>query len=106
MHDNALSIVLDGTPDFPSAVLQALYRLTGRSTVELRRDILAGEPVFTAPLFGNDHIVAVPRLEKTIAYLAELGAPFRRYEWVDGAREEISAETMRSILEGTDDQFA
>lgn len=106
MHDNALSIVLDGTPDLPSAILQALYRITGRSTVELRRDILAGEAVYTAPLFGTDHIDVVPRLEKTIAYLTDVGAPFRIVEWVDGVSDEISADTMRDILEGTDGEFA
>ena len=45
MPDNALSVTLNDTPDLPSAVLQALYRITGRSSGELRRSILAGEPV-------------------------------------------------------------
>ncbi|MGB4778157.1 hypothetical protein [Microbacterium sp.] len=99
MPDYAISITLDGAPDLPSAVLQALYRITGRSTVELRDSIRRREPVYTAALFGNDHIDVVPRLEKVAAYLGELGLPFTLHEVVDGERGEITAEVMRSILE-------
>ena len=106
MPDNALSVLLAGTPDPPAAFLQALYRITGRSTVEMRRDILAGEPFYTAPLFGTEHIAVVPRLEKTIAYLTDQGIPFRLVEWIDGERDEISLETMREILEGTNGQLS
>lgn len=102
MHDNALSVTLNDTPDLPSAVLQALYRITGRSSGELRRSILAGEPVYTAALFSNDHIDVVPRLEKTIAYLDELGLPFTLHAHLDGERDEVSRETLRSILEGAE----
>ena len=35
----ALSVSIDGTPDLPGKVVAALYRTTGRSTVELRRAI-------------------------------------------------------------------
>jgi hypothetical protein len=100
---NALSLTIEGTPDLPSEPLQALYRLTGRSTVELRRSILAGEPVYTAALFGNDHIEVVPRLEKTAEYLQGLGLLFTVHEWADGEREEISLETMREIVAAGDD---
>lgn len=102
MPDNALSVTLNDTPDLPSAVLQALYRITGRSSGELRRSILAGEPVYTAALFGNDHIDVVPRLEKTIAYLDELGLSFILHAHLDGERDEVSRETLRSILEGAE----
>jgi hypothetical protein len=105
MTDDAISLTLDGEPDLPSAILQAIYRITGRSTVELRRSIQNHEPLFTAALFGNDHIDVVPRLEKTIAYLTELGMPFTLHEHVDGTRGEIDLATLRNILEGTDGQF-
>jgi len=97
-HDDALSLTLVERPDLPSAILQALYRITGRSTVELRRSIAAGEPVYTAGLFGGDHIVVVPRLEKTASFLAEHGLAFTITEWADGTAEEITPETMRAIL--------
>jgi len=97
-HDDALSLTLVERPDLPSAVLQALYRITGRSSVELRRAIAAGEPVYTAGLFGHDHIEVVPRLEKTASFLTEHGLAFTISEWVDGAAEAITPETMRAIL--------
>jgi len=103
MSDDAISLTLDGTPDLPSTILQALYRITGRSTVELRRSIQNGEPLFTAALFGNDHIDVVPRLEKTIGYLTEIGLPFVLDEHIDGARDRIDLATLHAILEGTDD---
>ncbi|TQJ31495.1 hypothetical protein [Microbacterium sp. SLBN-146] len=103
---NALSLTIAGTPDFGSVVLQSLYRITRRSTPELRRSIRSGEPVYTATLFGNEHIDVVPRLEKTAAYLEEIGVPFVIHEWVDGEREEISIELMREIIESADGQFA
>lgn len=105
MSDTSLSLILDSTPDLPSAILQALYRTSGRSTVELRRSIQRREPIFTVTLFGNDHIMVVPRFEKTAAYLAEIGLPFTVHENVDGVSGEISLETMRNILEGADGQF-
>lgn len=103
---NALSLTIAGTPDFGSVVLQSLYRITRRSTPELRRAIRSGEPVYTATLFGNDHIEVVPRLEKTASYLDDLGVPYVVHEWVDGEREEISIEVMREIIESGDGQFA
>lgn len=106
MPDNAISLQLDGTPDPPATFLQVLYRLTGRSTVEMRRSILAGEPFYTAPLFGPEHITVVPRLERTIEYLAEQGIPFRLIEWADGERDEITLDTLREILDGTTGQLA
>lgn len=99
---NAISLIIDGTPDFGREVLTALYRITGRSTVELRRAILAGEPVYVAALFGNDHLEVVPRLEKTIDYLDGLGIEYTVHEWVDDERDEISVQVMREILEAAD----
>ncbi|AUG28603.1 hypothetical protein JVX92_11525 [Microbacterium hominis] len=106
MTDTAISLTLDGTPDLPSAILQALYRITGRSTVELRRSIQGRQPLFTAALFGNAHIDVVPRLEKTIDYLTDLGLPFTLHEHVDGDRDEIDLATLHAILGGADGQFA
>ncbi|WP_433719149.1 hypothetical protein [Microbacterium laevaniformans] len=100
MPDDAISLTLDGTPDLPSAILQTLHRLTGRSTVEMRLCIQRHEPLFTAALFGPDHIDVVPRLEKTIAYLDELGLPFALHAQFDGERDDIDRATLRSILEG------
>ena len=104
--DNALSLTIDGTPDFGSEVLKSLYRLTGRSTVELRRSIQAGEPVYTAALFGNDHIHVVPRLEKTADFLEGLGVPFSVHEWADGERQQISTATMREIIGSADGAYS
>jgi len=98
---NAISLTITGSPDFSSEILKALYRITGRSTVELRRAIRAGDPVFRAALFGTDHLDVVPRLEKTVDYLEGLGIAYTVQEWVDGEREEISVETMRQIIEST-----
>ena len=103
--ENALSLTIDGTPDFGSEVLKSLYRITGRSTGELRRAIRAGAPVYTAGLFGNDHIQVVPRLEKTADYLDSLGITFTVHEWADGAREQISIDVMRQIIQSADGEF-
>ena len=106
MSENALSLTIAGSPDFGSEVLKSLYRITGRSTAELRRAIRDGEPVYTAALFGNDHIRVVPRLEKTAEYLEELGVRFTVHEWIDGERREISIELMRRIVESTDGEHS
>jgi hypothetical protein len=103
---NALSITVPGAPFLPKEVLMALYRITGRSTVELRHAVADGEPVFRAALFGNDHLDVVPRLEKAVAYLDSLGVPLVVHEWIDGEREEISREVMRGIIEGSDGAYA
>jgi hypothetical protein len=103
--DNALSLTIIGTPDFGSEVLKALYRITGRSTVELRRAIRGGEPVYTAALFGNDHIQVVPRLEKTVELLERLGVPFTIHESADGEREQISIDVMRQIIESAEGEY-
>lgn len=100
--ENAISLTIVDRSDFGSEVLKSLYRLTGRSTGELRRAIHEGAPVYTAALFGNDHINVVPRLERTAAYLDSLGVPFTVDEWVDGERDQISVETMRAIIESAD----
>jgi hypothetical protein len=100
--ESALSITLDGTPDLPGEILKALYRITGRSTLELRRSILASEPVYTATLFSNDHVHVVPRLEKVVGYVESLGLTFTVQEWVNGAPELIELETMRAILQASD----
>lgn len=99
MSDTAISVTLDGSPDLPSAPLQALYRITGRSTVELREAIRRGRPVYTASLFGPAHITVVPRLEKTIAYLTEAGLPFALTESADGEDAPIDLATLHEILE-------
>lgn len=98
--DNALSLTIDGAPDLPAEVLKALYRVTGRSSVELRRSILAGRPVYTAALFGDDHLAVVPRLERVADYLQSVGLPFTVHEQVDGRSDEITLETMREIVGG------
>lgn len=103
MPDYALSVTLDGTPDLVSATLQALYRLTGRSTVELREAIAAGRPVYAASLFDAAHLTAVPRLEKTIAFLEAEGLEFRLTETVDGVDAPIDLPTLRELLEASDD---
>jgi len=106
LPENALSLTISGMPDFGSEVLKSLYRLTGRSTVELRRAIRAGKPVYTAALFGNDHIEVVPRLEKTADYLDGLGVPFTVHEWVDGEQDEITVQAMREIIETAEGEFS
>lgn len=105
-QENVLTLTVIGTPDFGNEVLKSLYHLTGRSTVELRRAIQAGEPLYTAPLFGTEHINVVPRLEKTVDYLDGLGVPFTIHEYVDGQRDEISVEIMREIVEAADDEYS
>jgi len=99
MSDTAISVTLVGSPDLPSAPLHALYRITGRSTVELRESIRGGMPVYTASLFGPAHITVAPRLEKTIAYLTETGLAFTLSESVDGDDAPIDLATLREILE-------
>jgi len=94
----ALSVTIDGTPDLPGEVLKSLYRITRRSTTELRRSIVAGDPVYTADLFGSDHVEVAPRLEKAVDYLQGLGIPVILHETTDGQRDEIALETMREIL--------
>jgi hypothetical protein len=106
LPENALSLTISGMPDFGSEVLKSLYRLTGRSTVELRHAIRAGQPVYTAALFGNDHIEVVPRLEKTADYLDGLGVPFTVHEWVDGEQDEITVQAMREIIETAEGEFS
>ena len=101
--ENALSLTIRGTPDFSSEVLKPLYRITGRSTAELRRAIRDREPVYSAALFGNDHIEVVPRLEKAADYLDGLDVPYSVHEWINGERSEISIEVMRQIIESNSD---
>lgn len=99
MTAHTVSLTLDGTPDLVSAMLQSLYRITGRSTVELRRAILAGQPLYTASLFGPEHISVVPRLEATIAFLTDIGLGFTLSESFNGADAPIDRDTLREILE-------
>jgi len=94
----SMSITLDGVTDLSPAALQALYRINGRSTVEMRRAAASGEPIYTCALFGSDHIHVAPRLERTAAFLLDQGVPFRVDEIADGERAEISLEVMQSIL--------
>ncbi|KZE88682.1 hypothetical protein [Microbacterium sp. TNHR37B] len=100
---NALSLTLSDHPDLPSAVYQALYRITGRSTVEMRNAVREGAPVYTAALFGTDHLQVVPRLEKAADFLDEIGLPFVVHEWIDGEADLVTRETMRRVLEATVD---
>lgn len=95
----SLSITIAGSPDLLGEVYAALYRITGRSTVEMRHAVRDGQPIYRAALFGNDHLEVVPRLEKAAAHLDALGIPFVVHEWDDGGHEQISRETMREILE-------
>ncbi|MCR2828546.1 hypothetical protein [Microbacterium sp. zg.Y909] len=94
----SISLTLDGVTELSSQTLQALYRINGRSTVEMRRAAASAEPLYTCKLFGSDHIHVAPRLEKTAAFLLEHGIPFRVHELADGERTEISLEVMQSIL--------
>ncbi|MGM1029508.1 MAG: hypothetical protein ACQEWM_06475 [Actinomycetota bacterium] len=100
--DTALSLTVVGAPELGSGALQALYRITGRATGELRRAVRAGEPLYIAALFGSDHIDVVPRLQRTVDYLDGLGLPCTIHEWNAGGRTEISRDAMRAILEVTE----
>ena len=98
----SLSITLDGAPDLLAIQLKELYGITGRSSDALRRSIAAGAPIYSAELFGNDHIAVVPRLEKTVAFCERQGLRFRVEETYDGVTEEIGVEGMRNILESAE----
>lgn len=98
----SLSITLDGRPDLLAVRLKELYGITGRSSDALRRAIAAGEPIYSAALFGNDHIDVAPRLEKTIAFCERHGLGFRIEETYDGATEEIGVDVMRDILKSAE----
>lgn len=100
MSDVSVSVTLTGAPHLPTDTLQALYRITGRSTVELREAIVGGRPVYTASLFGRDHLDVVPRLEKTIGYLDAQGIGFSLTESDDGEDAVIDRATLREMLEG------
>ena len=102
MTDLVISLTLDGSPDLPSAALQALYRITGRSTVELRHAIRDRTPLVTARLFGAEHITTAPRLEKTIAFLDEHGLAFALTETVDGLASPSDRAPLRAIHEPGD----
>lgn len=104
--ENALSLTIVDPSGVTPDALKQLYRITGRSSVELRDAILAGTPVYSAPLFGNDHIQVVPRLERTAALLDELGIRYTVHEWAEGEVEEISVELMRQIIESAEGQFS
>jgi len=97
----SLAIVLDSRPDLPAILLKELYGVTGRSSDELHRAIAAGAPVYSAELFGNDHIEVVPRLEKTVAFCERLKLPFHVEETYDGETEVIGLDVMRNILDSS-----
>lgn len=99
LSSTALSVSLEGPVTLPTEALKALYRITGRSSVELRLALAAGEPVYRANLFGRDHI-ELPRLEKTLAFFTEHGLPVVLHEWVDGEAEPIDTETLHAIISG------
>lgn len=105
MDDLVISLIVTGSPSATGAQLQNLYRLIGRSTPELR-DALANEtPLYTASLFGREHIVEAPRLEKAIALATEAGWGFRltEREGENGEDAEISLATLDEILTGPHD---
>lgn len=104
--ENALSITIVDPSGVTPDTLKQLYRITGRSSVELRDAILAGTPVYSAALFGNDHIQVVPRLERTAALLDELRVRYTVHEWADGEVEEISVELMRQIIESAEGRYS
>ena len=96
---SSLAIIIDGAPHLSPELLKELYRITGRPSVDLRAAILVGEEVYSAELFGTDHVGVVPRLEKTIAFCERHSLSFRIEETYDGETEEITLATMREILE-------
>lgn len=98
----SLTIYIDGAPHLSPLLLKELYRITGRSSVELRAAILAGEVVYSAELFGNDHVEVAPRLEKTVAFCEQNGLAFRVEETYEGETEQIGVDVMRNILEGAE----
>lgn len=100
MADLVISIIVTDSPDLPGAELQTLYRLTGRSTPDLRDAIRDGSPLYTAALFGAAHLTDAPRLEKTIEYLLAAGIPFRLEE--AGADAEVPLATLDEILGGAE----
>lgn len=95
----SLAIFLDGTPPLTADQLTELYRITGRARVELRNAISAGAPLYSAELFGNDHIDVAPRLEKTVDFCLRHDLAFRIEETYDGETETIPLEVMRSVLD-------
>lgn len=99
-EDVAIALTVTDANAVPMASLGMLYRITGRSKGELARAIRAGDTLYAAHLFGSDHLQVVPRLEKVIAHLDAVGAPFTLYEQVGAQRSAISRETLRGILEG------
>ncbi len=100
MTSTRLSLRLVDAPDLPPSVLKQLYRITGRSRPELRRAIAAGEPFYEIELFGTDHVEVVPRLERALAYLTDLGVPVVIAERSADVAAPIDPTTMRAILEG------
>lgn len=98
----SLAIFIDGAPHLAPTLLKELYAITGRSSVALRAAILAGEVVYSAELFGNDHVEVAPRLEKTAAFCERHGLTFRVEETYEGETEQIDVEVMRNILEAAE----
>lgn len=101
----SIAIVIEGRPHLAPPLLKELYDITRRSSVELSTAILAGDDVYAASLFGNDHVEVAPRLERTAAFCARNDLAFRIEETYDGETEQIDLATLRSILEATDGQF-
>lgn len=94
-----LSVTLDGAAVLSPDQLKELYRLTGRSTVELREAVTEGAPLYAAELFGPDHVDVAPRLEKTVDLCRRHGLAFRLEETYEGETETITLDVMRDILE-------
>lgn len=98
----SIAIIIEGRPHLAPPLLKELYRITGRSSVELSAAILAGHDVYAARLFGNDHFKVAPRLEKAAEFCARNDLAFRIEETYDGETALIDLATMRSILEAVE----
>jgi hypothetical protein len=100
----SIAIIIEGRPRLAPLLLRELYGITGRSSGELSSAILAGDAVYSADLFGNDHVDVAPRLEKTVSFCERNDLGFRIEETYDGETARIDLATMRSILEADEDR--
>lgn len=99
----SIAIIIEGSPHLPPPLLKELYGITGRSSVELSTAVLAGQDVYAAELFGNDHVEVAPRLERTVGFCERNRLMFRVEETFDGETAQIDLATMRSILEAAEE---
>lgn len=98
----SIAIIIEGRPDLAPPLLKELYGITRRSSVELSSAIRAGGDVYSAELFGSDHVEVAPRLEKTVEFCERNGLRFHVEETYDGETAQIAVATMRSILEAAE----